>query len=107
VRVVCSRRRVSRQVLSFGAASLVALSTAGAAFAEGSTLPTLVDDTKLNAGVQLIYEARRSRVRSRRRCAPLLPAQLADAAVCACRPATWTSTPSRAATRRLALRSRS
>jgi len=50
-------------VLSFGAASLVALSTAGAAFAEGSTLTTLVDDTKLNAGVQLSYEARTAELR--------------------------------------------
>ena len=43
-------------MLSFGAAATVTLSMAGAAFAEGATLPTLVDDTKKNAGVQLIYE---------------------------------------------------
>ena len=43
-------------MLSFGAAASVTLSMAGAAFADGTTLPTLVDDTKKNAGVQLIYE---------------------------------------------------
>ena len=54
------------QVLSFGAAATVTLSMAGAAFADGATPPVLVDDTKKNAGVQLIYEvcsARRRRLR--------------------------------------------
>jgi hypothetical protein len=40
------------------AAATMSLSIAGSAFADGSTLVTLQDDTKRNAGVQLIYEVR-------------------------------------------------
>jgi hypothetical protein len=46
------------QVLSLAAAATVSLSMASASFAEGSTVPALIDDTKKNAGVQLIYEVR-------------------------------------------------
>ena len=68
------------QVLSAGAAAVMTLSVAGAAFAEGATtLPQLVDDTKLNAGVQLIYEARAGAAPRRGRPALARPGSRADA----------------------------
>jgi hypothetical protein len=63
------------------AAATLSLSMASAAFAEGSTLPTLVDDTKKNAGVQLIYEVRLLRAPGRAAAAAGAPARSLSLAV--------------------------
>jgi hypothetical protein len=56
-----SHRLSAAQAVSLVLSSSLSLSAVSGAFAAGTTLPTLQDDTKRNAGVQLIYEARGSR----------------------------------------------